>query len=96
MAAFSILRGHAWPGNLREIKNVLACALAFVDPDATLLDKRHLRLLSPANDATSWIEDLPLADQPLARIERAATRQTLSLAKGNKMAAAGSPPSTRR
>jgi transcriptional regulator with PAS, ATPase and Fis domain len=89
-AAFSILRGHSWPGNVRELKNVLACAVAFVDPDVTLLDTCHLRLLAPANDETSWIEDLPLAGQPLARIERAAIRQTLALAKGNKMAAARS------
>ncbi len=87
-AAFGVLRMHSWPGNVRELKNVLACAVAFVDPDASFLDTHHLRLLTPANDDTSWVEDLPLAGQTLARIERAAIRQTLLVANGNKMAAA--------
>lgn len=90
-AVFSTLRAHPWPGNARELKNALACAVAFLDTGVTLLEPRHFKLLSPAahNDGeTSWIDTLPLAGQALERIERAAIRQTLRQAAGNKASAA--------
>ncbi|MCL2448966.1 MAG: sigma-54 dependent transcriptional regulator [Polyangiaceae bacterium] len=88
-AAFERLRDHSWPGNVRELKNALACAVAFVDPEATHLEPHHLRLLgATAPDAADWANDLPLAGQPLERIERAAIRQTLVLSKGSKVEAA--------
>jgi transcriptional regulator with PAS, ATPase and Fis domain len=85
--ALTALRAHAWPGNVRELKNALACAAAFVEPGTTILEARHLKLLRANDDATS-LDGLPLAGQPLERIERAAIRQTLAQADGNKMFAA--------
>jgi DNA-binding NtrC family response regulator len=90
-AVFSALRAHPWPGNARELKNALACAVAFVDAGVTLLEPRHFKLLSPtacADGDNSWIDSLPLAGQLLERIERAAIRQTLRQAGGNKAHAA--------
>jgi DNA-binding NtrC family response regulator len=87
-AGFARLRGHAWPGNARELKNVLACAVAFIEPDAHVLDAHHLRLLSASDAEASWLDRLPLAGQALDRIERAAIRQTLVQAQGNKIQAA--------
>ena len=86
--AFAMLREHPWPGNVRELKNALACAIAFVDVDAHTVEKHHLRLMNAPNEDAAWVDDLPLAGQALARIERAAIRQTLALMKGNKMEAA--------
>jgi len=86
-AAFAVLRAHAWPGNVRELKNALSCAVAFVEPGVSL-EPRHLRLLRAANDEASALDALPLAGQTLERIERAAIRQTLALADGNKICAA--------
>jgi transcriptional regulator with PAS, ATPase and Fis domain len=95
--AFETLRDHSWPGNVRELKNALACAIAFVDPAATHLEPHHLRLLGAASPAGDLMDELPLAGQPLERIERAAIRQTLALARGSKVEAArvlGIAPST--
>jgi DNA-binding NtrC family response regulator len=87
-ATLAALRAHPWPGNVRELKNVLACALAYVDAGATSLEPHHLKLLRPANDEESWLDGLPLGGQALERIERAAIRQTMAQASGNKMHAA--------
>jgi DNA-binding NtrC family response regulator len=89
--AFEALRAHPWPGNARELKNVLACAVAFVDAGVTMLEPRHFRLFGTAAIGSgdgSWIDSLPLAGQALDRIERAAIRQTLRQADGNKAFAA--------
>ncbi len=80
------LRRQAWPGNVRQLKNALACALAFVDPNG-VLEPSHLRLLAPEDDESS-LERLPLAGHPIERIERAAIKQTLAAARGNKAVAA--------
>jgi transcriptional regulator with PAS, ATPase and Fis domain len=86
--ALAMLRAHAWPGNIRELKNALACAVAFVEPGATMLEPKHLRLLAAIEQADAGLDGLPLAGQALARIECAAIRQTLAQADGNKMFAA--------
>jgi len=86
--ALTTLRAHAWPGNIRELKNALACAVAFVEPGCTLLEPKHLRLLAAIEQADSGLDGLPLAGQALERIERVAIRQTLAQADGNKMFAA--------
>jgi transcriptional regulator with PAS, ATPase and Fis domain len=88
------LRGHAWPGNVRELKNVLACALAFVDSGAP--EPRHLRFVTPPSEDTA-LDRLPLGGHSLVTLERAAIRQTLIAARGNKVHAAktlGIAPST--
>jgi DNA-binding NtrC family response regulator len=85
-AALDVLRAHPWPGNVREMKNALSCAVAFVD--GTTLEPHHLRLLSPCCGGDSSLEGLPLGGQALDRIERIAIRQTMAQADGNKMHAA--------
>jgi two-component system response regulator GlrR len=91
-AAFATLRSHSWPGNARELKNALACALAFADSGVAVLQPEHLRQIiaaEPAADAGS-ADSLPLAGQPLENLERSAIRQTLARARGNKAHAARS------
>jgi transcriptional regulator with PAS, ATPase and Fis domain len=83
-----MLRAHAWPGNIRELKNALACAIAFVEPGSAVLEPKHLRLLAAIEEENAGLDGLPLAGQALERIERAAIRQTLAQADGNKMFAA--------
>src|SRR5258708_40119415 len=79
------LRAHAWAGNVRELKNALACAIAFVEPGAVVFEQKHLRLLHETRSDTSNLDGLPLAGQALERIERAAIRQALAQPEGNKM-----------
>jgi transcriptional regulator with PAS, ATPase and Fis domain len=78
------LRAHPWPGNIRELKNTLASALAFVDGD--VLEPRHTKLMATQTDA-SRLEQLPLGGQSLESLERLAIQQTLK-AKGSKAKAA--------
>jgi transcriptional regulator with PAS, ATPase and Fis domain len=90
-AAFSTLRAHPWPGNARELKNVLACAVAFLDTGVTIIEPGHFRLFGACANAegeTTSIDSLPLAGQALDRIERAAIRQTMVQVRGNKARAA--------
>jgi transcriptional regulator with PAS, ATPase and Fis domain len=86
-SALGALRGHSWPGNIRELKNVLACAGAFAQGGAPI-ERRHLRLPQGHDDDAAWVDKLPLGGHPLAVIERAAIRQTLEQAGGNKASAA--------
>jgi two-component system, NtrC family, nitrogen regulation response regulator GlnG len=87
-ATLAALRAHPWPGNVRELKNALACSVAFVDPDAPFLEPRHLRLIHSRNVDDACLDGLPLGGQMLERIERAAIRQTMLQAEGNKVFAA--------
>ncbi len=81
----ALLRQHSWPGNIRELKNTLACSLAFVD--SRVLEPRHLRFLPAAREESS-LERLPLGGMRLDTLERAAIKQTLLQTRGNKVQAA--------
>jgi DNA-binding NtrC family response regulator len=82
------VRAHSWPGNVRELKNALGCAVALLD--GNVLEPRYLRLLVPADEASSTLEHLPLGGRSLQLIERAAIKQTLNQTGGNKVLAAKS------
>jgi DNA-binding NtrC family response regulator len=82
---FDALRAQSWPGNVRQLKNAIACALTFVD--AGVLEAEHLRLSPPELDESD-LDRLPLGGQSLAAIERAAIKQTLALTGGMKARAA--------
>jgi DNA-binding NtrC family response regulator len=82
---FDVLRAQTWPGNVRQLKNALACALAFAASGRLEAEHFHLPTLE-AEDAD--LDRLPLGGQPLARLERAAIKQTLALTGGMKVQAA--------
>jgi DNA-binding NtrC family response regulator len=94
--ALHALASRSWRGNVRELKNTLACAIAFLD--GSLLEARHLVVPSPGDDPErESIDQLALGGLKLACIERAAIEQTLRLTVGNKARAAellGIAPST--
>jgi len=83
---FEHLRAHAWPGNIRELKNTLASALAFAD--GAELQPRHLKFMAAPVDMQR-LDQLPLGGRSLESLERHAIEQTL-LAKGSKAQAAQS------
>jgi len=82
---FEALRSQAWPGNLRQLKNTLACGVTFAT--AGRLEASHLQLPS-SDDDDADLDRLPLGGQSLARLERAAIKQTLALNGGMKGPAA--------
>jgi DNA-binding NtrC family response regulator len=86
---YDILRAHSWPGNVRELKNTLSCALALIDASVDTLQPQHLRLMNEM-DGKRGLDGLPLAGIALDELERAAIRQTMARASGNKAVAARS------
>lgn len=82
----TVLRRHAWLGNVRELKNTLAYAVAFVERGG-VLEPHHLRFSHPTNGELD-LERLHLGGQPLEQLERAAIRQTLAHTEGNRVLAA--------
>jgi two-component system response regulator HydG len=83
--ALSLLASRSWPGNIRELKNALACALAFLD--GPTLEPHHFRF-PVASEPRSGVELLPLAGVRLDTLEREAIFQTLRQTQGNKVRAA--------
>jgi DNA-binding NtrC family response regulator len=86
---YEILRAHSWPGNVRELKNTLSCALALIDSTVDVLQPQHLRLMNEM-EGKRGLDGLPLAGIALTELERAAIRQTMARANGNKAIAARS------
>jgi DNA-binding NtrC family response regulator len=84
-ASMDLLCAHTWPGNIRELKNVLACAVAFVD--AGVLEPRHLRICASPTDHAQ-LDRMPLGGHTLENIERIAIKQTMIRSDGNKVRAA--------
>jgi len=96
------LLSWGWPGNVRELENVIHRAIIMLDGD--VIDSSHLVFgsLSPQNrekpkftlvtEKGSYIGAIsstsPLANRPLADIEREAILCTLESTRGNKTEAA--------
>jgi DNA-binding NtrC family response regulator len=87
VAAVELLCSHDWPGNIRELENVLERATAFAD--GPVINAEHIaiqRLVSartvprPSTDA----KPESLAGKTLAETERQAILETLAACGGNK------------
>lgn len=87
---------HFWPGNIRELENVLERAVAFAEgPVLTLADVRlsnySVAALPIRNDVSATPEsssERSLAGMTLDEVERMAVEQTLRSVGGNKARAA--------
>jgi DNA-binding NtrC family response regulator len=90
-AAWQLLLAHAWPGNAREVRDVIRRAVVrsedFVEPDH--LWPRGRKAEAPAPRHTSGGLSLrELADLGAAEAEQQAIREALRASRGNKSAAA--------
>ena len=89
--AMEMLQQHSWPGNIRELENVLERAVAFAKSDSieptdllfstAILDQRGTR--STDEDETT-VGGYQLAGKTLEQIERDAIIATMEMLGGNK------------
>lgn len=79
-----ILKGYKWPGNIRELKNLVDRALSLAESD--VIEPVHLppelRAAACRIDQLSGFPDSSLAEE-LARCEKGAIARTLTHTKGN-------------
>ena len=76
------LRSRSWLGNVRELKNALAFALAFVDQG--VLGPLHVQYVPP-NDDPHAMDRAALGGHSLRALEKAAICQTLAQTGGNRV-----------
>jgi DNA-binding NtrC family response regulator len=81
-----MLRSNLWPGNLRELRNVLACAVTLTDGTCI----RSKDLIGAGFGSTGEPPALQLAGLDLGTLERATIEKTLELMQGNRARAAES------
>jgi hypothetical protein len=78
-----LLINHSWPGNIRELGNVIERAVLLSESDEIHGDEIAQLLISPKR-----FEDVGQCDQSLADIEQKYIERTLQLTQGNKTEAA--------
>ncbi len=83
--ALALCQRHRWPGNVREMENVLERCSAFCD-DGTITAADLPREFQPPSAGENHSAAVPggLAELTMEEIERAALVQTLDLCGGNK------------
>ena len=90
--AKALLRQHSWPGNAREVRNVMERASILAGGE--IITQAHLKLqhreLIPFGDAenVAGMIAIPTRGKSLEEIEREAIRHTMILTAGNLSAAA--------
>ena len=90
-AAKALLLRHSWPGNAREVRNVVERASILAPTNVILpshLKLQRRELVSFESDATGGMIAIPARGKSLEAIEREAVRLTMILTGGNLSAAA--------
>jgi two-component system, NtrC family, response regulator AtoC len=90
--AMERLRQHDWPGNIRELRNVIERAVLLAEGDAIRLANlpRELQAPDPERDAAAQnggASELGPAGVDLASLERMLLREALRRAEGNRSVA---------
>jgi DNA-binding NtrC family response regulator len=95
--ALAVLLAHAWPGNIRELKNLMQYVAAVLSVEVLLAEHVSEQLGRLRAPATPWIETAappatprfrPIADE-LRELEITRIREALEVTGGNQTRAAG-------
>ncbi len=88
-SALAVLAAHPWPGNIRELRNVLEQAAMLTD-NARLGAEDFVRVLpgAPARAETGKPVQLRPLPQLIAELERSSIQSALAATGGNKVSAA--------
>ncbi|MBL8446792.1 MAG: sigma-54-dependent Fis family transcriptional regulator [Zoogloeaceae bacterium] len=87
-SALSRLRRHAWPGNIRQLKNVLRVAIALLGEDEYVLTENHLPEELLEDLASEGVDTLSPTHRDLRSTELRLIRECLARHGGNVSAAA--------
>jgi len=82
------MRRYSFPGNVRELENVLERALTLCNGAEISPEDLHLPAAEPENEGTTLLSGEQSLDDYLERIERAAIENALARTSQNKTAAA--------
>lgn len=85
-SALQALERYSWPGNARELYNVLERAVAF--SNGGILDEKSLGIKEKMRRQASGVDSIDLSSLSLAEIERLALEATLRACGGDKRAVA--------
>lgn len=81
--ALNALRAYDWPGNIRQLENVLERSAAFCDDD-TIAERDLPREVRSQNSNEEELSLPQIGGIPLSRLEKEALIQTLRICNGNK------------
>jgi DNA-binding NtrC family response regulator len=85
----ALLRHYRWPGNIRELENVVERAVVLTDGPAIRAEDLPKEITGLSNEAAQAFGDPNLSlDEKMARVEREAILQTLEETKWNQTRAA--------
>jgi DNA-binding NtrC family response regulator len=88
--AMSMLKDHPWPGNIRELKNVIRRAVLYADDE--VIRPEHIEFLNSHESPVQKSENTPSQSEfsgiSLKEAEKIAIEQALKVTEGNKTKAA--------
>ena len=90
--AIAVLQAHSWPGNIRELKNVIEHAAILSEGDtidaARLMLQKRMALSGTSAPGPIREIHIPPEGRSLAEVEKDAVRFMLEITRGNRSAAA--------
>ncbi len=84
--ALNLLQSYSWPGNIRELQNVVERCLILRQADC--IERQEILLPRMAEGADGFVPDIPAEGISLPEVERELIEKALRQSKGNRSQAA--------